>query len=258
MVTDALARDGWVRFPAEAATRAWAAAALSQSLAKLDAPGADWRAGRTWFAGLDVLENAPDGSVAEIPLRGAAWDEAVRAFGATPLHRAQISLTRPGYPRRDPGESDASFGFRRNRDAAHVDGLLAVGPERRRMLKEPHAYVLGITLNDCAPDAAPLAVWTGSHRIILQAFRAAARGVAPESLCDLDLTEVYAAARREVFATCPRVTLPGKPGDAVLLHRALLHGVAPWAEGAAAPPEGRAIAYFRPQLASAHEWLARD
>lgn len=258
MVAEALARDGWVRFPAEPATLAWAAAALKAARNAYQAPDADWRAGATWLVGLDALDNATDGSVGGVALAGAAIGAATQTFGIMPLHRAQVSVILPGYPRRDAGESDASFGFRRDRDAAHVDGLLPIGPTRRRMLKEPHAYILGIALTACSADASPLVVWPGSHRLILAAFREAARGRSPHSLSDLDLTKVYAAARRQVFASCPRLALPAAPGDAVLLHRALVHGVAPWAEGAKAPPEGRAIAYFRPALDSAHAWLVQD
>lgn len=258
MVAGALARDGWLRFPAEPATRAWAAAALERARDAYHAPDADWRAGATWLVGLDALDNAPDGSVGGVCLAGAAITAVTQAFGAMPLHRAQVSVTLPGYPRRDPGESDASFGFRRDRDAAHVDGLLPVGAARRRMLKEPHAFILGIALTECSADAAPLVVWPGSHRLILAAFREAARDTPAQDLPDLDLTEVYAAARRQVFASCPRLALPARFGDAVLLHRALVHGVAPWADGATAPAEGRAIAYFRPALDSAHAWLMQD
>jgi hypothetical protein len=35
-------------------------------------------------------------------------------------------------------------------DAAHVDGLLAEGPEKRRYVREPHAYILGVTLSIAA------------------------------------------------------------------------------------------------------------
>ena len=62
------------------------------------------------------------------------------------------------------------------------------------------------------------------------------------------MTEVYQAARREVFETCARVELPLKVGEVVLLHRLCLHGIAPWTEGAEAAPEGRMIAYFRPEM----------
>jgi hypothetical protein len=39
------------------------------------------------------------------------------------------------------------------------------------------------------------------------------------------------------------------------MHRHLLHGVAPWAAGAKAPPEGRIIAYFRPLMPDVASWL---
>ena len=71
------------------------------------------------------------------------------------------------------------------------------------------------------------------------------------------MTTAYAAARREVFQTCRRVTLPARPGEAMLMHRLTLHGVAPWAAGAQAAPEGRIIAYFRPQLPDVASWLTR-
>jgi hypothetical protein len=37
-----------------------------------------------------------------------------------------------------------------------------------------------------------------------------------------------------------------------------LHGVAPWSEGAMAPPEGRMVAYFRPELpdTASAQWLS--
>jgi hypothetical protein len=41
----------------------------------------------------------------------------------------------------------------------------------------------------------------------------------------------------------------------VLVHRHAIHGVAPWAEGAKAAPEGRAIVYFRPEVARKKDWL---
>ena len=45
-------------------------------------------------------------------------------------------------------------------------------------------------------------------------------------------------------------------GEAVVLHRLLIHGVAPWAEGAQAAAPGRSIAYFRPVMGSVAEWLS--
>jgi hypothetical protein len=64
----------------------------------------------------------------------------------------------------------------------------------------------------------------------------------------LDITEAYQAARKHCFENCERITLPARPGEAILMHRHCLHGVAPWADSAVAPPEGRMIAYFRPEF----------
>jgi hypothetical protein len=185
----------------------------------------------------------PEALLAALPRRPTEW------------HRAQLSTLRPGYPRPWPGESEAAFRFRLNRDAAHVDGLLPIGPDRRRMLREPHAFILGLPLTEADPDAAPLVVWEGSHLIVQRALAAALRPHPPRAWDGVDLTEAYHAARREAFATCRRLPLPARPGEALLLHRMILHGMAPWAEGAEADPLGRVIAYFRPELPSLTEWL---
>ncbi len=80
--------------------------------------------------------------------------------------------------------------------------------------------------------------------------------MAQENWADIDLTIAYQAARREVFERCPRVTVAAQPGEAYLIHRHALHGIAPWQEAAKAPPEGRMIAYFRPELPGGSEdWL---
>jgi len=39
------------------------------------------------------------------------------------------------------------------------------------------------------------------------------------------------------------------------VHRLALHGIAPWAEGATAGPDGRMIAYFRPEAGGPAGWL---
>ena len=72
------------------------------------------------------------------------------------------------------------------------------------------------------------------------------------------MTDAYQAARRAVFATCRRIAVPIQPGEATLLHRHLIHGVAPWEVGAEAPEEGRIIAYFRPELPTVAHWMAAD
>jgi hypothetical protein len=104
--------------------------------------------------------------------------------------------------------------------------------------------------------ASPFVLWEGSHVIMQEAFRKAFAGVAPENMNTHDVTEAYQAARREVFARCPRIELVAKPGEAYVLHRHALHGVAPWADGLTAGPEGRMIAYFRPELpGGVADWL---
>ena len=158
--------------------------------------------------------------------------------GDLPLHRAQVSVIYPGYPRPRRGESEAAFRYRLNRDAAHVDGLLGVGDAKRRMLKERHAYILGLPLTACSAEASPLTVWEGSHNVMRAAFEAALRGVPEPEWENVDLTELYQQTRREVFETCPRVLVPAQPGEAYLVHRLALHGVAPWGAGAEAPGGG--------------------
>ena len=223
--------------------RAWAEAALA---APCDL--GPWRHGGTWAVGLDALPNAADGSVGGVPLAGP-WDGLIDAPDA--WHRAQLSTVRPGYPGRDVGESGAAHRFRRDRDAAHVDGLLPVGPDRRRFLREPHAFILGIPLTPAT--VSPLVVWPGSHRIIGAALAQAVAARPDLHPGDVDLTEAYAAARRICLADCPRRPVPLVPGQAVLLHRHLLHGVAPWDDGTA--QDRRIVAYFRPQTTPAR-WLS--
>ena len=98
-------------------------------------------------------------------------------------------------------------------------------------------------------------VWQGSHLILQEALREAFAPYPPATWGDVDVTQAYTAARRRIFETCPRIALPVRPGEATLLHRLTLHGVAPWAAGATAPPEGRIIAYFRPLMGSVQDWL---
>lgn len=259
-LSDRFHEHGYLRFAADDATRAWAESAHAAAAAAARDPAqAHWlRCGGTWFVGVDALPNDAAGRVlGGPPLGGAAWDFIRGELGLDlPLHRAQVSICYPGYPRPSPEESEAAYGFRLRRDAAHVDGLLAEGPEKRRYLKEPHAYILGIALTAQSPDAAPLTVWEGSHRLMGPMFAAAFAGHSPQDWRGIDVTGPYQQARRQVFETCRRVALPCGPGDAVLLHRHLVHGVAPWGEGATAPPEGRMTAYFRPEFPHIGDWAA--
>lgn len=251
-----LETHGWQVFTPEPELRAWADHANGVADGILAEPKmqAAWlRHGRTWFAGVDVLPNDSMGRLAGGPdLAGAAID-AARKICTAPLHAGQLSVTYPGYPKQDTGESDGNHRFRVKRDAAHVDGLLPIGPHRRRKLREPHGYTLGLPLNHTPPEAAPLVVWAGSHRIIGAALAAV---LVRFDLCDwpeVDLTDAYHTARRQCFETCQRVPLHVAPGGAILLHRHLLHGVAPWA---AADEGERRIVYFRPEYSDLGRWIS--
>lgn len=240
---------GWSRIGPDPAIRAWADSARAAALRALAATDEAWRCGGTWFVGVDALPNSPDGAIHGTPF---PWD--ALPLRPEPLHRAQLSVIRHGYPRPSPDETPAAFAFRRDRDAAHLDGLLPIGPDKRRMVKEPHAWILGLPLNRAT--AAPLTVWEGSHEILRAALLKALAPHPPESWGEIDVTDAYQQARREAFATCRRLELAASPGEATLIHRLTLHGVAAWKSGDTAPPEGRMIAYLRPQLASVRDWLA--
>jgi hypothetical protein len=239
---------GWHRIGPTDGIKAWADAALPVAKAALAAASDPLRCGGTWAVGLDVLPNDAEGRVGGVDL---PWGDL--GLAPQPLHKAQLSTIFAGYPQPSPEETATAYAFRLNRDAAHLDGLLPIGPDRQRMVKEPHAWILGLPLN--VSDDSPLVVWQGSHLILQAALREALAPHPPETWGDVDVTQAYTAARRRIFDTCPRIELPTRPGSATLLHRLTLHGVAPWAAGVPAPPEGRIIAYFRPLMASVQDWL---
>ena len=241
---------GWHRLGPSAGIKAWADAALPLAQAALAATSDPLRCGGTWAVGLDLLPNDDTGRIGGVDL---PWADL--GLGREPLHRAQLSTILPNYPQPSAEESATAYAFRLNRDAAHLDGLLPIGPDRQRMVKEPHAWILGLPLN--VSDASPLVVWEGSHLILQTALREALAPHKPETWGDVDVTQAYTAARRRIFDTCRRIPLQVRPGEATLLHRLTLHGVAPWAAGATAPPEGRIIAYFRPLMGSVQDWLLR-
>jgi hypothetical protein len=239
---------GWSRIGPHPAIKAWAEAARTAALDVLATSPEPWRCGGTWFVGVDALPNTPDGSI-----HGTAFPWQALPLTPEPLHHAQLSVIRPGYPQPSPDETPAAFAFRRDRDAAHLDGLLPIGPEKARMVKEPHAWILGLPLNDTT--ASPLTVWEGSHEILRAALIQALTPHPPATWGDIDITTPYQTARRQIFATCRRITIPARPGEATLLHRLTLHGVAPWQPTDTAPPEGRMIAYLRPVLTDVETWL---
>lgn len=244
--------DGFAVFEYDPRTAAWAHAAriAAQKIAAEPARrGPDnLRHGQTWFVGVDVLPNAANGSIGDVPLAGP-WLASVPALSQ---HAAQLSIIYAGYPKQDAGESDTNHRYRAKRAAAHVDGLLPVGPARRRFAREYHAYILSVPLND-VPHA-PTVVWRGSQRIMQDALRAAIGGGDP---AQVDITDAYQAARREVFETCEQVPLVLGVGQSALLHPFILHGTQPWGDAPDPAGEGRMIAFFRPECAGgAAQWLA--
>ena len=251
---------GWTRFPPSPELDAWIAAARPAAAAVATSPEhADWhRHGGTWFVGVNALPNDAAGTLREgPPLAGPAVDF---ALGLTAPYRAawdkgQVSICFPGYPQRDPDQSEASHRYRLVRDAAHVDGLHAEGPERRRLVREFHGFILGIPLAAVQEGHSPVVVWEGSHHIMRAAFADALRGVDPALWADVDITETYHAARRRCFESCKRVEVTTAPGQTYVIHRLALHGMAPWTAEAGAP---RTVIYFRPVLPNPVAWLADD
>jgi hypothetical protein len=242
-----LAAQGWEKFPFEPALADWAAHANAEALRIEARPPADMlRCDGTWFVGVNALANDAAGRLGGgPPLRGTALDAASAIVGRPfDLDRGQASVCYPGYPRRGVEEDEAAFRYRRDRHAAHVDGLLRVMPGRRRRLEERHAFILGIPLNDAPAGAAPLIVWEGSHEIMRAAFQKVFFGTEPDHWAQIDVTDAYQKARRVCFAECEPVEVVASPGEAYVVHRLALHGVGAWEN--AAESGRRAIAYFRP------------
>ncbi len=250
-----LARLDWRRWAFDPDLLAWAQSAFALSQTAITAPELAhwWVCEGTWFLGVDALDNDDTGRLPDgINLPTSLTDQLTTQFGPLPLHKAQISVVRPGYPRPRDNESTAAFRFREIREAAHVDGLKAEGPERQRMVKEPHAYILGLPLNAPSTGTSPLVIWEGSQEIMRAALTKALAPFPEDTWGDVDITKPYQAARREVFERCNRITVSAAPGEAYLMHRLTVHGIAKWQ----APDVGdRRIAYFRPDLGSVREWL---
>jgi len=251
---------GWCRFDYDPELYRWVEAALAPARATLQDPrlGKWLRYQGTWFAGVNALPNDAHGAVgASGPLRGAAVEFIARELGLTDFawDAAQVSICYPGYPLPMPGESPGRARFRRERDAAHVDGLLPEGPGRRRHLREHHGFILGIPMVEFDTDASPFVVWEGSQEIVREHFSRRFAGLTTELWGQQDITEIYHAAREQALVECERVELHARPGEAFLAHRLILHGMAPWRAGADAGVDGRMICYFRPDPFGPQEWL---
>jgi len=252
---------GWRHFGYDAGVAEWVGRTLPQAREAVLAPeNAQWlRSGGTWFVGVNALPNDALGAVpGGVPLAGeaVAFIRKALGFAELALERGQVSVCHPGYPQPMPSESPSAFAYRRGRAAAHLDGLHAEGAERRRFFHEPHSFLLGIPMVEASSDASPFVIWEGSHEILRRALREAFAGVPAERWSEVDVTEAYHAARRRIFAECREVEIAAKPGEAYLVHRLALHGMARWGEGASAGPDGRMIVYFRPILFGPEQWLS--
>lgn len=242
---------GWRRFAYDETLARWVAQALPAARAAVAAPeNAQWRrSAGTWFVGVNALPNDAAGALpGGTPLAGRAVDFIRNdlRLGAFDWDSAQVSVVYPGYPQQTESESEGAFRFRRERDAAHVDGVLHEGPRKRRYLCQFHRFILGIPMVESA-GASPLVVWEGSHELVRRALLERLGAMPAARWQDEDITELYRSVRREIFETCERVELVAQPGEAYLLHRLVLHGIAPWPESAPAGADGRMIAYFRPE-----------
>lgn len=251
---------GWCRFKYDKTLSQWISHALPCARETVTAEqNAQWlRCGGTWFAGVNVLPNAPDGSVCTSgAIQGEVIDFIQETLGLDGFDwdQAQVSVCYPGYPQPMPGESEMAFAYRRDRDAAHVDGLLPEDPHRRRHLRESHGFIVGIPMVDFSPGAAPFVVWEGSHELIRETFTEVFQGIPVGQWGEMDVTAVYHDARRKIFECCKRVEVYARPGEAYLVHRLALHGIAPWQSGACATRDGRMICYFRPEIGGPRDWL---
>jgi len=239
---------GFAVYPKDAGVTRWAQAAYraGAEVAADPAMRARWlRHDRTWFVGVDALPTGPDGSIEGVPLTGS-WMRDVPL--PAQWHPAQISVTYAGYPRQGPDDSEAAHRYRMSRASAHVDGLRL--EDGRRYPREPHAFVVGFALNETT--ACPLMVWPGSHVVIGAALRAVIGAQDPRQV---DVTLAYTQARRTVFDTITPVPVAAGVGEAIVVHRHTVHGIAPHHASQPIPREGRMMAYFRPECADPYDWI---
>ena len=211
-----LYRDGFVRLP-RAVPRDLVDVALRAINASLGEQGID-PAQLTKFRSQSYCPELQDAPViADLVRRSEVWSYAESAIGhgmLEPLGRGQIALRFPSLePLRAPHP--------------HIDGMYTPTNGVPKGTIHNFTALVGIVLSDITrPDMGNLTVWPGSHLQYEQSFRERGPQALLEGMPNVALAEP--------------VQLTGEPGDAVLCHYQLGHGIA----GNSSPNIRYAI-YFR-------------
>lgn len=247
---------GYCVFDQDPAVLEWVSSAIEpayEALARYE--NQHWyRYQNTWFVGVNVLNNDAAGRINNGPvLSGEAISFIEQSLTNRPisLDQGQISVCYEGYPKADMSEPASSQDYRLRRDAAHVDGIMKRRGER--YLVEHHDYILALALNDVSASASPFVVWRGSHKLMQAALCGYLTDYAKEKWPTIPISKIYSQTRKRIFEECERIELALKPGQALVTHRHLLHGTAPWQ--AVNEPEPRVLCFFRPESMTVEQWL---
>ncbi len=269
MSANTFPESGWIRFDYDPTLLGWLQHATTAAIDSVANPrNSQWlRHQGTWFVGVNALPNNAFGQIGDSEnLDGfavrwlrryvhSAFKQSSSSYEKIAWDSAQVSVCYPGYPKRSSDESEAAHLFRVQRDAAHVDGLLKEGPSRARYLREHHAFILGIPVSEYSSSASPFVVWEGSHKIIQRRLQETLASIPPQQWQSTDISQTYVDARQEVFNQCKRTEVYAQVGESFAVHRLAVHSMAPWADGATSDENGRMIAFFRPQIIDATQWL---
>ena len=257
-------QQGWTQLPVSAELTAWQEQTLPTAIACMQAPEFQqwWRYQDTWFVGVNALPNDASGALANGPTLPAKLLHLLANYvgcASLELDQAQISACMPGYPKTSTDESIASFAFRTQHYAAHLDGLRPLGPQRQRHLTEQHSFILGIPLSSHLPEAGPVMVWPGSHKLVQSWLQSELSHLPAEQWQEQDLTKSYQSVRKHILETIEPVPIHVPQGGAYLIHRHTIHGQGLWPENVDnVGKQGRIIAYFRPCLHESSNWLGDD
>ena len=256
-------RFGWAVLDPDKEMYEWIDQAKKISQQKLDKNyfiKKQLRCGGTWFVGANFLKNDSHGKLNGVSLKGKAVRSIVDRYGKlfSEWDQAQVSICYRGYPQPSKSETLASFNYRKNYFGAHLDGIIPIGQPKRRYAQQYHTFIFGIPLVNFNAFAAPLVVWEGSHQIMRDAISRRLLKSSVKLWKDLDITEIYQEARKEVFLKCEQKKIVVPLGGTYILHRQVLHGVMPWGKHGRSDEKGRMIAYFRPTLKEPQIWLNQN